>query len=1408
MLLLGFLFVVQFPAIQKQMAQEFSKWIAEEYDIHLESDKIKLSLLSGLEWEDVLVKGANKDTLIYVEEVKIQTSNLRFNQIKKVYLEGLYVNYQYRDSLNDAELYKYLQPFLTSEKNNGNPLEINHIWINDGRIDIGNAQEQRSFRNLDLYLKEGYFGSDTHFNLSNIEWEQWKGQKHEAKIESVKFAKNAFQLNGVHWMSGNSTMHLDYYSLNKKSTLNLFQVKLEKSAMKGLIEQWPENLDFNLSSIVHISGDSLWSEKTTVSTSKGSKVVAGIEIQNWKNFHSWKYNIQANQFDLNNDEWFWIESLFNQNYLMSKLGWVKAKATLRGTLSDLDLQLDLTSNLGELSSDLFVDISDSLEAPVYHGDLVLSNFNLAPLVQKMDIGFVDAKAAVTGSGFDLMSFDTEIHGQINSIATSGYTYENIKIDGRLQPNHFKGNAIVSDKNLEVNFSGEIDFSKQKPIMDFEADIIEADLVQLNWYDKTPVANLSSLVKMNFEGNNWNNIEGDVGVYFTTVETYDHYYHFNDMLFSSEKFTDKDVLKLESDFANANFEGQIDIPNLFNSFFAYLSPHFPLLNKGVNKAQDFTFTLNLFNTSSITDLLLPELKLGNGAQLSGSFNNRKHGLQLNFESPNLGWGKWLCRDFSLNSRASTEHWEIGLSSAKLDFNNATKIENLELDQIGNYGDWRYAFAWTSNDSIKYDGIVKGMATVDNEQMNVEVEESKFYFADSLWSLNEASKINYRNHYLQSNIQLSTSMQSIALNYEGSKEKSEMGLEFQNFDFENLSPWLSRAKTELKGFLSGEFMLKSDDGNSIVNSKLTTNHLYLNDYLFGALDLNVIYDEPNETQQIQGGITKYGGSSIEFDGAFMPNVDSNNFAISVDVLDFDIRHLETYLDALVSDVEGNGQGVIHFYGELNEPEFEGEIVVDGAALSVPYLNIDFEAIDNSIIQLSDRHINFKEFDFVSVLDDAIVGHGDLSGDVLHHYFKDISLDLAIHADSLLCLNTDAYQDEAYYGKAIASGDARFTGPTNSVDIKLNAKSKKGTNLFIPLDEDESIEELSFIHFIDKKESIQDSLWTLSDIVTKKTLTTVDLNLEVDENAEVNIIFDETLGDKIQARGNGFLNLGVNSSDEVYMFGDYTVEQGDYLFTLQNFANKKFEIEKGAQLLWDGDPYKAEMNLSAIYKVNTNIRELASEYNRNTEVECRMLMTGDLLQPDIKFDIQIPKGDDMIKRILDERTNTEEKKTQQFLSLLVLNNFMSADELENTDVDYLSSTLSTGTEVLSNQLSNWMSQFTDRVDVGFKYQPNQGDTLTNKEFELLLNNMKVNDRITVNGNIGTQAAQNNTRVIGDFKVEYFLNESGKLRLLAFRNLEESFQLQNDVSNYTTGLGLFYRDEFEDVKELWQRIKNIFNK
>ena len=834
-----------------------------------------------------------------------------------------------------------------------------------------------------------------------------------------------------------------------------------------------------------------------------------------------------------------------------------------------------------------------------------------------------------------------------------------------------------------------------------------------------------------------------------------------------------------------------------------------MSKANSKTQNFNFKIAIFNSSALTDLFLPNLHLGDGAMVNGTFNTEKDGLDFTLTSPNLGWGNWLWRDLNLTSKATKEVWEIDLLGSKLDYDYETKLEDIEIYQVGTKGDWRYTLAWSSNDSIKFDGIVKGVAKVSDSSLNFDLDESQFYFADTLWTLNQNSNFNYlTSGALESNIILKTEHQTLDLNYTKNKLTDEINLFVSDFEFQNINPWLAKLNTNLVGKLSGDFKVIDAFSKPIVYANSVSNNLEVNKYPFGDLELNITYDNSNKIQLISGDVFKGINKTVAINGTYLTEADSNNFLLGLNVYDFNVGHLEHYLSSIFDEFSGSINGDLNFYGSLGSPKFNGDFMADNVFMSVPYLNIDFGTVNDFEIQLSENNISFLELDFVGLENENHLGNGVLNGDILHDKFSNFELNLNLKADSLLCLNTDAYRDEAYYGRAIATGDVSFKGPVNAIEINLNARTNNGTSLFIPLDDKESLEEMSFIHFIEKDETINDSIWAVSEVVKSESGLLIDMNFEITEEADVNIIFDETLGDKITSIGNGFINVGVNAADEVYMFGDYTVSNGDYLFTLQNFVNKKFEIENGAKLVWDGNPYKAQMDLTALYKVNTNINDLAPEYNRKTDVNCSMHMTGDLLQPVINFDIQIPKGDDLINRILDERTNTEEKKTQQFLSLLVLNSFMSTDELQNTDVDYLSTTLSTGTEVLSNQLSNWMSQFTDRFDLGFKYHPNQGDTLSNKELELLLNNMKVNDRITFNGNIGTQSAENTTRIIGDFKVEYQLKENGKLKLLAFRNLEESFQLQDDASNYTTGLGLYYRDEFDSFTDMWHRFKDLFRR
>ena len=1400
----------QLPRVQEKLAKELSLWVKDSFNLSVKAAKLKVGFFSGLAIDEVLLLDSKNDTLISVEELRVSTMNLSFGHLNKVYLKGLVLNCTYSESIYDSEWYKLIQPLL-GETETSKALKVNHVWVNGAQLNLVTQNSSKRFTELNLYLKDLNLANTSEFTVSSINWKMPNGQGHRASVAQVKLADWGTQIKGFNWKSGTSEIDFDLkYTIDTDSVsfVNLNTFKVNKIASQGLFHQWPDSLELNLNTFVELQNNRLSTKNFSLATGKGSSISGALVIANFTDFERWNYQLKAPVFSIVESEWEWLEPIFKYHYLVSNLGDINADVNLEGTLSKLSLQMDVASTQGNFSTDIFIN-TDSVNTPFYEGDIELMNFNLASIVKKYNLANINANLSVRGKGFNLKSFDTNIDGEISAIGIGNYTYKDIKLNGRLQPNYFKGEAFVDDKNLELDFSGEVDFSKSKPIMDFTADIIEANLVQLKWYDKEPVAILSSLVEINLEGDKWANIEGGLGVYFTTIETEDNYYHFNDLLFKSTKSILSDTLILQSDLANAQLYGQIDIPNLYNSFLSYLSPHLPLLPSTKATHQNFNFSASVFNSTALTDLLLPDLNLGDGAYLSGIFNTKGAGLNFSIKSANLTYKDWLWSDLELSSKVTDEHWEIGLKSSKLDYNLETKFENIELDQIGSFGDWRYAIAWTSNDSLKFDGILKANAHINSNSVELDIEQSQFYFADTLWTLNENSFFNYHtNGNINSNLNLSTLDQKIELNYLKTKRKDELNLVLNNFEFENINPWLVKAKTNLEGQLNGDVTLTEINTKPKVTSELNAKNIMLNKYPLGDLEFKTYFNEASKSHSITGGIYEGLIKTIAITGSSLSTLDSTSFNVSFDITQFDVKHLETYLANISDEFSGTGTGRFDLFGSLNKPRFDGELWVEDLFISVPYLNVDLKALTQSRIQFSDRDITFLKFDFVSIEEDNAIGNGSLKGSLEHLNFKDFSMNLSLTTDSLLILNTNAYNEEAYYGRAITTGDVNLSGPFSAIKIDLNARTNKGTFLYIPLDDKESIEELSFIQFVQKESAVNTNPWAVSNLISSNSDLLIDINLDITDDAEVNIIFDETLGDKITAIGKGNINLGVNASKEVYMFGDYTLSQGDYLFTLQNFVNKKFEIESGAQFVWDGNPYKAQVDLTALYNVSTNISNLAPEYNRVTDVRCSMLMTGNLLKPTIAFDVKIPKGDDSMNRVLEERTNTEEKKTQQFLSLLVLNNFMSTDELQNTDVDYLSTTLSTGTEVLSNKLSNWMSQLTDRFDLGIKYHPNQGDTLSNKEFEFLMNNMKVNDRITFNGNIGTLPAQNTTRIIGDFKVEYQLRDDGRLKLLAFRNLEESFQLQDNTSNYTTGIGLFYRDEFDDFTDMWHKFVGMFKR
>jgi hypothetical protein len=445
----------------------------------------------------------------------------------------------------------------------------------------------------------------------------------------------------------------------------------------------------------------------------------------------------------------------------------------------------------------------------------------------------------------------------------------------------------------------------------------------------------------------------------------------------------------------------------------------------------------------------------------------------------------------------------------------------------------------------------------------------------------------------------------------------------------------------------------------------------------------------------------------------------------------------------------------------------------------------------------------FEHIKV-NDVNGNQADLNGVIYHNHLSDFVFNIEINARNFQALNTTFTDNELFYGTAYATGKVKITGPLDLIKLNMALRSEKYTLINIPLTNPEEVSKSSFITFINTNETVQ----VKKEESTK--LTGIDMTVELDAtpDAEIRLIFDSKIGDIIKGRGNGNLTMTIDPLGEFKMYGNYQVVSGDYLFTLQNLLNKKFVISPGGNIRWSGSPYDAEVDIEGIYKLKTSLYDLLQDtaYKKRVQVEVILKLTDKLFNPNIAFTIKVPDVDPTTETLINRYINTEQELNKQTMSLLVLNRFSRASDVEyaGTSSSGISANVS---EVLSQQLSIWASQISDAFDVGVNYRA--ADEFSQEELEVALSTNLFNDRVTVDGAVNVSENNTNTsNLVGDFNVEVKVSKDGRLRFKAFNKSVENTIVNNYASQYTPGIGIFYREEFNTFRELYQRFRNHFRK
>jgi hypothetical protein len=441
--------------------------------------------------------------------------------------------------------------------------------------------------------------------------------------------------------------------------------------------------------------------------------------------------------------------------------------------------------------------------------------------------------------------------------------------------------------------------------------------------------------------------------------------------------------------------------------------------------------------------------------------------------------------------------------------------------------------------------------------------------------------------------------------------------------------------------------------------------------------------------------------------------------------------------------------------------------------------------------------------------------------------------------------------------------ISGTFDYTNLTLQATTGKDTKIIFPLHGNDEVKAGGFIKFkkIDSPNVIPKKGDKTAEIIKKRSTNPkgveLVLKLGVTPNANFELIFDETSGEKMSSRGDGQLTLALTRQGDFTMTGKYEIAKGDYLFTKGGYFNKPFTVKQGGTISWEGSPYDAVINLTALYKdLRVSPLPLLSEYltpqtttdaSNSTNVDLNMLLSGSLLKPDIAFKIDLPSLNPTLRtywqakqRLLQDDPN---EMNRQIFGLMMMRSFLPSQGGLNFGNNSIANTsLNTITEVLSNQLTGYFNDMLSEVlrddsgvfsgmNLGLNYKtydvasqnstdpdpsnpttPTTAQNTTRDEVQIGLKNTFLDNRLLldVGGNVdisrqnkstNATTAQSGTYFGWNFTAEYLITADGRFRVRAYARPEPTFQNPN---NTRIGTGIQYRYEYAS----WEEFKNSFKR
>lgn len=1430
--LLSLLFRVN--AVQHWLALRLTEGIEKQYAIPLEMSNLRVRYLSEIGLSGLVIKDQNNDTIIYAQEATAHISPFKLLmgdiQINTLALASPIVKLNRKDENSPLNIQFILDNINRDDKEQkGNTrLRINQLLIYDGTLqyDLQSAPEP----------EEGLF-SPGHIRINgfncNISLKEFKKGKLAAKIRSISGTERS----GLELKRFRSNIEI----LDSRLTIRNLKVEFPNSELhSGMI-----SIDFE---------NGITGYRGTVSSSKFTAgdftAIANSRLK----------ELPAISFSITGEgDSFSGTAEVDMAAYGSKLA-LKAKSTFFSPFKDnRSIEVDIkeciigkddtalalsfvtpeATGLTEITGDLVLDgkfkyfknnINGTLRAATACGnvkadiamadngeytlDMAGTGIDLKRITGNKQLAGCNIEGRISGNR-NKPEEAIEFAGEIKELHAGEHYYSPISISGTYTPKKSDATITIDDPGIKATIHASHNEGKErKTTIAMRVDSLTP--MRLGFNRRT-----NETISFNLEGDI---STGNRGKNLINAK-------FNNLRISNETGTetvrnlhicdnnedDQRLIVISSDFINGSIIGKFDYGSMATHLYRLATKHIPSFSGKRTKIDEcnYMFKLNINNSRFLSRLLELPVIINEPSHMSGMCNSKKGLLEFSTTLNNTSLGNDIYRKVSINGHSDENAFIIDARAQRPTIKNRKTFRYNDMsndivmglkctmakDTIKSSIHWNnYMNAHKMQGTLRMDALL-GLNDNGTPTLDAKIYPDSIVRNDSVWYLSAGTIKGDIDKLHISNLHLYNSTQHLMVNGIAGKESGDsLFISANNLEISTILDIVNFRTFEFAGCATGNAHITGVLTGPEVFGQMRIDNFKIDGSHMGNSFIKMNWSSKWETAFLdcdihngKKGISKVAGFLSPAHDTICLNIDANSLNLG-----FINRKLRNF----VSDLNGTGNGKAKLHGSWRKLDLTGAITLDCSARVIPTNTTYYFSGDS--LRFNPGEIVFRTIP----IKDRRGNRGTIEGKVTHKNLSRWQCGLKATAYNLLMYDTHEFGNMPFYGNVFATGTVELNSDDKGTFLKANLRSEPESRFVYNSSDVGGVRDNSFVTFTDsnRKKPIANDYSEQPRQATGHfdSKLNLDFQLDMQESMQLKVYTNLKTDDYIDLYGKGFLHAVYDEKDGFSMKGNLDLARGTYKFTVQDIFPKEFSITKGSTLTFNGDPFEANLNLKTKYLVpSAQLGDLTTETSKRktVKVNCLMDITGTLKSPTLKFDIELPEGNEEERELLASVASTAEQKNMQFIYLLGIGKFYTFDYNNAQGGDTQSSTAmeSLISNTLSGQLNNMLGQIIDNGnwDISGNFSTSEKGW-NSMEVEGMLEGRLLDNRLLINGNFGYRENPTaNKNFIGDFEIQWLLNKSGTLSLKAYSKTNDRYFSKTNLT--TQGAGIMLRHDFNNW--IWWR-------